>query len=74
MKSWKTTLGGALAAVGAYMSNQSEPWWFYKAGPILSLIGLAFFGVSARDNNVPSEAVPGAAKAAEKIKADSVEP
>lgn len=71
MKSWKTTVGGFIAGLGFYMSSQAEPWWFYKVGPIISLIGLTFFGATARDNNVPSEAIPSACKAADKIKRDT---
>lgn len=71
MKSYKTTTGGILAAIGAYMSNQSDPWWMFKLGPIISAIGLGLLGFSARDNNVPSSAIPSAAKADEKIKGDT---
>ena len=71
MKSWKTTVGGVLAAIGAWASNQGTPWWLYKAGPLLSGIGLVFLGASARDNNVPSEAVKSATTAAERIKGDT---
>lgn len=71
MKSWKTTVGGLLAAAGAWASNQPEPWWLFKFGPLLSVVGLSLLGVTARDNGVPSSAVPTAAKADEKIKRET---
>jgi hypothetical protein len=67
MKSWKTTLGGALLALGQWASTQSEPWWLYKAGGLLSIGGALLLGGSARDNNVPSTAIPKAMEREEKI-------
>lgn len=53
MKSWKTTIGAALIALGAAIT-QIDPTWAKWGG----LIGAAggFFGLLfARDNNVTSE-------------------
>ena len=68
---WKTTLGGALLAIGGWASTQSDPWWLWKAGGFLNVIGALLLGGSARDFNVPSSAVPGAAARDAKIKSDT---
>jgi hypothetical protein len=73
-KSWKTSIGGILLAIGQALMAQSDPWWLWKVGSIMSPIGAALLGLSARDNNVPSSAVPSAAKADEKIKGDTKPP
>lgn len=51
MKSWKTTIGGILAAAGAGLSAMSG---FEELGAALTAIGIAIIGVSARDNSVTS--------------------
>jgi hypothetical protein len=53
MKSWKTTLGGALVMLGASI-GQIYPQ-YAKEGAMLAAIGTAFGLVFARDNNVSSE-------------------
>jgi len=50
MKSWKTTLGGCLAALGVYFTNQ--PGWQGILGQVLSAVGLLLIGGSAKDSNV----------------------
>ena len=67
MKSWKTTVGGILLAIGQWASTQSDPWWLYKAGGLLNVVGALILGMAARDNNVPSAAVPSAMRAEEKL-------
>ena len=52
MKSWKTTLGGLLSAIG--ISLKHEPTLAPYAD-IVTAIGVALMGLSARDNNVSSE-------------------
>lgn len=74
MKSWKTTTGGIVLAIGSWASGQVEIPWLWKLGPLLSAIGAVLLGVTARDNNVPSSAVPAAAKTDEKIKGDTNPP
>lgn len=54
MKSWKTTLGGALAFLGAAI-GQIYPE-HAREGALLAAVGTAFGLVFARDNNVSSEA------------------
>jgi hypothetical protein len=74
MKSWKTTAGSLIAALGVWASAQSDPWWLWKVGQVLNIVGLIVFGVSARDNAVPSSAIPAAAARAEQIKQDTKPP
>ena len=74
MNSWKTTVGSLSAALGVWASAQSTPWWLWKVGQVLNIIGLIVFGISARDNGVPSSAVPSAAKRDADIKGDTKPP
>lgn len=55
MKSWKTTLGGALAALGQYLETIDSPTWLNIVGRILSMGGVFLLGITARDNRVTSE-------------------
>ena len=48
MKSWKTTLGGVLAALGAYLTN-SQTGVLNLVGQIMQAVGLFFLGFSAQD-------------------------
>lgn len=61
MKSWKTTVGGILAAIaiGFRSNHQLAPY-----ADALEAIGIGLVGLSARDNNVTSEQA-GAIKKAE---------
>jgi hypothetical protein len=52
MKSWKTTLFGALAAVGVFLSTQPG---LELAGQIVSGLATFLLGAFARDNSVTSE-------------------
>ena len=74
MKSWKTTLGG----IGAILGSIGAAIKLYQAGDLAAAATALITGIStglglifARDNNVPSEAIASAAKAAEQIKADT---
>lgn len=84
MKSWKTTLGGSLAATGVFLAggpmalsacNVKLPDGLFAklliAGFLLQAAGVLVNGLFARDNNVPSEAVPKAADRAAEIKRDT---
>ena len=71
LTSWKTTLGGVLLAIGGWASTQSDPWWVWKIGGILNVVGALLLGGAARDNNVPSSAAPSAAKKDALIKSDT---
>ena len=54
MKSWKTTLFGALSACGLGLSQSTDPL-LHTIGNVLGPISLALAGLFARDNNVTSE-------------------
>ncbi len=47
MANWKTTLFGALAAVGAYL--QTQPGWIGTVGAILVPVATALLGFFAKD-------------------------
>lgn len=55
MKSWKTTLAGALGALGTWMQNQADPAWLPFVGQILLGASMFLIGAFSRDNNVSSE-------------------
>lgn len=56
MKSWKTTLAGAIAAVGAYLVA-NETGAAHTVGQVMVGLGPFLVGLFARDNNVTSEQV-----------------
>ena len=56
MKSWKTTLGGVLAAAGQLVGPML-PAGFDWVGPALTGLGVLIMGGAARDNNVTSAQV-----------------
>jgi len=68
--SWKTTLGGILSFLGLAASYYPNPV-AQKFGPALIGLGATLTGVAARDNNVPSSAVPVAAERDAQIKGDT---
>jgi len=53
--SWKTTLGGALAAAGPMIKPMLPSGWEWISDACLS-IGMLIVGHSARDNSVSSAA------------------
>lgn len=55
MKSWKTTLCGALAALGAYLATQTDPAWLATVGKVLCTAATVGLGLFARDNSVTSK-------------------
>lgn len=55
MKSWKTTLFGALGAIGTYLTTIHDPSWLPTVGTILVGLSSAGLGFAARDNSVTSE-------------------
>jgi hypothetical protein len=46
--SWKTTLGGILAAAGSFLVN-SQTGWLNVVGQVCQALGLFFLGASAKD-------------------------
>ena len=54
MKSWKTTLAGAVGALATFLATQEAPG-LKLAGQVLTGISVALLGIFARDNNVTSE-------------------
>lgn len=55
MKSWKTTLGGALGALGTYLVTVDDPAWLQIIGQVFIGLGMLVMGLSARDNGVTSK-------------------
>jgi hypothetical protein len=51
MKSWKTTLGGAITAIGAAFS-QSDDATLKAIGQVLIVLGPVLIGIFAKDSNV----------------------
>ena len=56
-RSWKTSLGGIIAAIGTVLIALPDPDWLSKLGAGLVGLGGAIAGLSARDNKVSSEDV-----------------
>jgi hypothetical protein len=75
-KSWKTTLAGALAALGAYFSTLDG--YYTIAGQILTVGGLFLMGLVSKDSNVTGGTVvqdsSAAAKAAVTVSPTSTAP
>ena len=57
MKSWKTTVSGAVAALGTYLTTQTDPAWLPMVGKLMVALGTAGVGIFARDNDKSSESV-----------------
>ncbi len=55
--SWKTTLCGALAALGAFLVNVPDPAWVATVGKVLVGVATAALGFFARDNDKTSNDV-----------------
>jgi hypothetical protein len=51
IKSWKTTIGGLLMALGTMMMQTTDPL-LHSIGVVCNAIGGLFLGFSAKDNNV----------------------
>jgi hypothetical protein len=56
MKSWKTTLFGALGALGVYFSNQADPAWLSIVGQVLTAASTFGLGLVAKDAGVTGPA------------------
>lgn len=55
MKSWKTTLGGLVGAIGTYLVTVDDPAWLQVVGQVFVGLSLLIIGSSARDNGVTSK-------------------
>lgn len=53
--SWKTTIGGAIGALGTFLTTVQDPPWVAIVGQVLVGLGMFIIGASARDNKVSSE-------------------
>ena len=53
--SWKTTLYGALAALGTWAMDAQDPAWLATAGKVMMALSVFLLGKNARDRNVSSE-------------------
>ena len=56
MKSWKTTVAGAVAALGAYFVNLDDPI-MQLIGQVLVVVGPVLMGMFAKDVNVTGGSV-----------------
>jgi hypothetical protein len=54
MKSWKTSLGGILAAIGIVLRDNPKTAAY---APLVEGVGIVLIGMSARDNKLSSEQV-----------------
>ena len=53
--SWKSTLAGAVTALGTYLSGLDDPEYLATIGKVLMAVGTFILGAVARDNSVSSE-------------------
>ena len=53
MKNWKTTVGGIISALGAFLIGQNNPV-IHLTGQILAPVGLFLMGAAATDSTTPS--------------------
>lgn len=58
MKNWKTTLGGAVGALGVYFAAQHDPSWLPIVGQVLTGLGIFIVGWGAKDRNVTGGTTP----------------
>lgn len=55
MKSWKTTLAGAVTALGTYFASVGDPEWMKHVGQLMAISGPFIGGLFSRDNDKTSE-------------------
>jgi len=56
--SWKTTLFGAIAALGVYFTTVPSPSWVPIMGQVMLGAGTFLTGMFAKDSNVSNAASP----------------
>lgn len=52
---YKTTVFGAISALGVYLTTVTDPAWIHLVGQLLTGAGTFLMGAFARDNNISSE-------------------
>lgn len=52
MKNWKTTLGGAMTAIGLTLKNHGSQSFEYWIGELLEIAGPLVIGLTAKDHDV----------------------
>tara|TARA_R110000796_G_scaffold252537_2_gene387477 strand:+ start:29437 stop:29799 length:363 start_codon:yes stop_codon:yes gene_type:complete len=57
MRSWKTSLGGILTALGVTLTQIEGPEWLSASGAVLVAVGGLLAGIFARDNDKTSSDV-----------------
>jgi hypothetical protein len=62
---WQTTLAGAIAALGAYLTTLADP--YHTIGVILSALGLAGLGLAAKQHNVTGGTIAATAEAGKRV-------
>lgn len=53
-KSWKTTVAGAISALGVFITTQTQYSWAAVTGQVLTGLGTFLMGMWARDNDKTS--------------------
>ena len=56
MMSWRTSLGGIIAAIGITLQDIGGPVWLKAIALVFAALGMLLMGVTARDSQVTSEA------------------
>ena len=49
--SWRTSIGGAMAAIGMILSQATEPAWAKTLGQIVTALGTVLIGFTAQDHS-----------------------
>jgi hypothetical protein len=60
MANYKTTLFGALGALGTYLSTITDPAWLGTVGVVVVGLASALLGYFAKDKNVTGGTTPNA--------------
>lgn len=55
MKNWKTTVGGAMTAIGLTLKNHGSASYEYWIGEVLEILGPLVIGLTAKDHDVTGQ-------------------
>lgn len=66
-KSWMPTLGGLLSAVGVIFTNSATDPTLHMVGEVLSAVGVAFIGITAKQFNATGGSIPTTPEAKQRI-------